>query len=586
MAMASRTSGKCLHDPVHLRGPDAHAGNDQGRIGAAVNHISPAGGPLDEVAVVPDAGEAPEIGVAVTLAALVAPEAQGHGGEGPAAHELPLAPFQRTAVVVVHLHRHPHRGPLDFPGEDGSGRQPPDEAGAQVRPARHRSQMHVALHVLVDVAKARRIEGRAGGQHGAKRVQRVARAGARRRGAQRGYEARGGPEVGHPGPIGEVEEDAVAGKRRRAVVQKHRRARSQDGDEPVPHHPSQGREVEHPVARLHVRVQALLLQMLQQHPAGAVDDALGRPRGPRGEQDVERVLEGETGEGDLARLEGLDEVRKIDRAGNTGQRIAVRVRGSFRTAGTDDHHALNRWKPGRDFREPVQGGMPLSPIPVAVDPYQQAWRDLAEAVHHAVHSEVGRCAGGDRPQTRRGEHRRNRLRHVGEQQRHPVASADAGGLHPLDHARHQIPECPPGKGRPRPSLRVRDDGGGGIGSLKQVLGEVEPRAGEIPGVHRSRSRLQNRIALVAHHPAPVPERVPEGPLVRQRPSPQSFVARAGIVSSPDQERAEVGEVRRLAPLPRRFPDGRGHRRSEGIRVREAGIRRGCPERGVAGYLRF
>src|SRR2546430_14710047 len=63
------------------------------------------------------------------------------------------------------------------------------------------------------------------------------------------------------------------------------------------HHPATGREVEQPVAALQVGVQQVLLVMLQQRAAGAMHDAL-RSAGRAGRiQDVQRMVEGERGEG-------------------------------------------------------------------------------------------------------------------------------------------------------------------------------------------------------------------------------------------------------------------------------------------------
>jgi hypothetical protein len=86
-----------------------------------------------------------------------------------------------------------------------------------------------------------------------------------------------GAEVGHALGLGVVEEDRAVADHRRAVVEQQRRPGRQARHQPVPHHPAAGGEVEQLVAGLHVAVQAVLLDVLQQHAAGAMDDALGHP---------------------------------------------------------------------------------------------------------------------------------------------------------------------------------------------------------------------------------------------------------------------------------------------------------------------
>ena len=82
-----------------------------------------------------------------------------------------------------------------------------------------------------------------------------------------------GAEQGHAGGFGEVEEGAVAGMHRGAVVEKDRRLRRQRRNEPVPHHPAQGRVVEDAVAGPDVAVELVLLEVLKEDAARAVDDA-------------------------------------------------------------------------------------------------------------------------------------------------------------------------------------------------------------------------------------------------------------------------------------------------------------------------
>ena len=90
-------------------------------------------------------------------------------------------------------------------------------------------------------------------------------------------------------------------------------------NQPVPHHPAAGGEVEHPVAAVSGRVQLVFLQVLQQRAAGAVHDAFRRAGGARGEQDVERMVERQLREVDRARGVRREEVGQAQRVGEAGR---------------------------------------------------------------------------------------------------------------------------------------------------------------------------------------------------------------------------------------------------------------------------
>ena len=78
---------------------------------------------------------------------------------------------------------------------------------------------------------------------------------------------------------GEVEEGAVAGMHGGAVVEQDCGLGRQRRDEPVPHHPAQGRVVEDAVAGPDVAVELVLLEVLKEDAARAVHDALGHAGG-------------------------------------------------------------------------------------------------------------------------------------------------------------------------------------------------------------------------------------------------------------------------------------------------------------------
>ncbi len=89
----------------------------------------------------------------------------------------------------------------------------------------------------------------------------------------------------------------------RSVVEQQSRLRRETRHQPVPHHPTTSREVEESIARLEIDVQSVLLQMLEQRAARAMDDALGFPRRAGGIHNVKWVVEGHALEGDLACFE-------------------------------------------------------------------------------------------------------------------------------------------------------------------------------------------------------------------------------------------------------------------------------------------
>ena len=188
--------------------------------------------------------------------------------------------------------------------------------------------------------------------------------------------------MGHLLGLGKVEQHLAARGEGRAVVKQQRGAGGEAGNQPVPHHPAAGCEIEQPVARAHVAVQLVLLEVLEQHAAVAMDDALGHTGGAAGEHDEQRVIEGDAVENNL--FSGVDrsDVVPADGIGDGAD---------FRTLGEigDDHRPEQRRHLRDDLGILLQAIDGLAVVPVAIDADQHPGFDLAEAVEHALHAEVG-----------------------------------------------------------------------------------------------------------------------------------------------------------------------------------------------------
>ena len=243
--------------------------------------------------------------------------------------------------------------------------------------------MHVGLHLGVDELEALRRERRAGGGDGPQLLEPVGPA--RRQptlGGGLDEPCRGAEERDALG-VGEVEQPHRVGC---AVVQHQRGLARQSRHQPVPHHPARGREVESPVARAHVAMQAVLHQVLQQDAAGAVDDGLGHARGSRGVQHVERVIEGQGRELQARRAGGGRGLVQEDLPGHgPGQAAEVGIGAQER----HDDDPLGATEVGDDLPQAPEAVELLAPVAVAVGGHQNPRADLPEAVEHAVGAEVG-----------------------------------------------------------------------------------------------------------------------------------------------------------------------------------------------------
>ena len=209
----------------------------------------------------------------------------------------------------------------------------------------------------------------------------------------------------------------MSGIGRVAVDHHDRRAQEQRRDERVPHHPGGRREPLEPVAGLDVPAQTVVLELLDEDPAVAVDDRLRQTRRPGGEEDVERVCERQRVE--LERPGLGEELVPGDRV-RQGIVVAARV------GDVDDRRQARQAVADRgDLLAAVDE---LVAVAVAGDGQQHLRLELAEPVEHAAHAELRRARRPDRAEAGAREEGDERLRDVRQVGDDPVARPDAEPL--------------------------------------------------------------------------------------------------------------------------------------------------------------
>ena len=193
--------------------------------------------------------------------------------------------------------------------------------------------------------------------------------------------------------LGEAPLVREVGVRRVAVDHHDRRAQEQRRHERVPHHPGGRREPLQPVAGLQVPAERVVLLVLEQNPAVAVNDRLREAGRARGEEHVERVRERQ-------RLE-------LERP-FVGEKLAPRrERRRARAPGTEPRRRPRGSAARRGPRPPARAGRR------AARPTCSPQRQAAASAR-AGRGGRGRCArrtrAGTSPRSRRGWRRRGTRR--------------------------------------------------------------------------------------------------------------------------------------------------------------------------------
>ncbi len=443
---------------------------------------------------------------------------------------------------------------------------PTNAVQRSVPPLVEKSQVP-APTLLVDPVEA------LGGEGGAGRADRAEAAEvAPRPGLDAGLHAGGdvggaGAEHRHAGPLGQLPERVhvwVAGV---AVVEDDRGAGEQAGDEEVPHHPTGRREPEEAIAGVGVDVEVELLQVLEQDAALALDDRLGQAGGAGGVEDPERVVEGDALEAQLGALAGGQQLLPAHRAAQGGEvGLGIEV-------GEDDG-VLEARHLRLEAGDRLAAVEVLAAVAVAVDGEEDPGLDLGEAVDDAGGAEVGRAAGPDRADARRGEEGDDRLgdvRHVGDD---AVAALHAEAAQPRGEGGDLGAQLGPAQlGELAQLGGVQDRRLGVLLAGEDVLGVVEAGAGEpLRAGHLARCEDLRPVA-VGPHVEEVPDRPPEPLEVVDRPAPELLVPVEPQPPLGLQPAHVLGQSRALDQLGRRLPELFG--RPSGHSVAAAAPARAC-----------
>ena len=232
-------------------------------------------------------------------------------------------------------------------------------------------------------------------------------------------------------------------------------------------------------------------------------------------------------------------------------------------ASRDQVHQHHRRRAGQGFHHLAEhpgAGELLAAVPVTVAGDEHLRLDLGEPVDHAARAEIRRARGPDRAQARRGEQADDRLRHVRQQRRHPVATADTQRAQATGHPRHLGGELRVAEAPGPASFGIKDYGrtvGIGPRGPQRVTGVVQRGAVEPPDVgHDLAGQGRPPGAPVAEHLEVVPDRRPELRGLRHRPLPKVLVAAEVQPAAGGQPAHEAGDPGVADRLVIRFPEHR------------------------------
>ena len=252
----------------------------------------------------------------------------------------------------------------------------------------------------------------------------------------------------------------------------------------------------------------MLLEMLQQGTASAMDDALRHPRRAGRVEDEQGVVEWQLFECDFRlscgiRRKGRNELFEVLR------RTDTRYVQLVASIGDHDNGFHGRQAIG-DLRETRQRVMGLAVVVIAFHGKQDRRFDLAEAVKHALGSEVRRTRRPDRANACGGQHENDGIGKIGHERRNAVATPDTVGLECLDGPGHGVVQLGVAEPPADPVFAPEHDRGPVVSSPQQVLGIVQARIGKpFRAGHPVAVDQCAGASCLRHDLRKVPHRIPE-----------------------------------------------------------------------------
>ena len=249
----------------------------------------------------------------------------------------------------------------------------------------------------------------------------------------------------------------------------------------------------------------MLLEMLQQGAAYAVDDTFWLAGGAGRIKDIERIVEAHGLEAKdgvrLARQHLLPVVAQLQGIAEQGDQHCLLY--AVDLADHAGHLGLD-----------VDG---LAVVAIAVHRKQHPGPGLAEALHHAGLAKVGAGGGPDSAQAGGCQHGHHGFRDIGQVGRHHVATAYALAAQPLGQPGHLIRQFTPAQGLAGAAFDAGDNGRALILTAQQVFGKVEPAVGEPAGALHILAVLCHYVAEFPFDTAVLPHQRPEASGLFHRP---------------------------------------------------------------------
>ena len=308
-------------------------------------------------------------------------------------------------------------------------------------------------------------------------------------------------EHAHLLPRHQIKHDIAIRKERRTIVQHYGGTTCQPRDQPVPHHPATGREIEQSIVRTQVDMQLLLHEMFEEGSSRSVHNTFRHACRARRVHDVKRMIKRQTLKINLRCIRF-----KIGNQPGIGIRRQVRLVRNQR----HDHGALKRRQTICDCAKFFKRIVSLAVVPVAISAEEHFGRDLAKAVQYALDAEVRRTGRPHGPYGCARQHCCNGLRHVRHEATNPIAGDHPRLFETVGKAGDLGIEFGKTEGTCDLILSLENQGQSRILPTQKILRKIQSGVGKPAGAGHLLPVNDDGIRIsCSNHPRPIPDVEPE-----------------------------------------------------------------------------